>query len=153
MTVPAKRFSSHHHRLTLASPSRTETLHTGETGGNDVLQPPTVCQTRVFQVCELAKGHTLTFEDLKGAYLQKDYRGPPLFVRLPFEFETGEGKAMLAKGGIPVRRVRKAAYGLPRAGADYWAGVDKDLQSFGWKSMRSLADGSPSQYYREYTPS
>ena len=115
-----------------------------------ILQPPTVCQTRVFQVCELAKGHELTFEDLKGAYLQKDYRGPPLYVRLPVEFETEEGRALLAKGGIPVHRVRKAAYGLPRAGADYWSGVDKDLQSFGWKSMRVLADGSPSQYYRDY---
>ena len=81
---------------------------------------------------------------------QKDYRGPPLYVRLPVEFETEAGRELLAKGGIPVHRVRKAAYGLPRAGADYWTGVDKDLQSFGWTSMRSRADGSPSQYYRDY---
>ena len=62
--------------------------------------------------------------------------------------ESESGLAILRNGGIPVHRVRKAIYGLKRAGQDWMHHANEKLEKRGFKSLRTICDGSPSQFVR-----
>ena len=110
--------------------------------------PPSLWQTRVFEICQGLLGNSMESEDFKAAYLQALLRGPPVYARVPVEMESESGLAILRNGGIPVHRVRKAIYGLKRAGQDWMHHANEKLEKRGFKSLRTICDGSPSQFVR-----
>ena len=110
--------------------------------------PPSTWQTRVFEIVRGLLGNEVESEDFKAAFLQALLRGPPVFARIPDEFETEQGKAIRAKGGVPVHRVRQAIYGLKRAGQDWQYHASSKFEARGFQSLRHLCDGSPSQFVR-----
>ena len=110
--------------------------------------PPSTWQTRVFEVCQALLGNSLESDDFKAAFLQAMLRGPPTYARLPEQFETEDGLEIKRRGGIPVHHVRKAIYGLKRAGQDWTFHASQKFTARGWQSLRSLCDGSPSQFVR-----
>ena len=113
--------------------------------------PPSTWQTRVFEVCQHLLGNELESEDFKAAFLQALLRGPPVYARVPIEFETEQGKEIISKGGVPVHRVRQAIYGLKRAGQDWQYHASSKFEARGFTSLRHLCDGSPSQFMRPVT--
>ena len=111
--------------------------------------PPSLWQTRVFEICQGLLGNDMQSEDFKAAYLQAFLRGPPVYARIPIEMESESGFAILRSGGIPVHRVYKAIYGLKRAGQDWMFHANERLEKKGFVSLRSICDGSPSQFVRK----
>ena len=110
--------------------------------------PPSTWQTRVFRTCQALLGNEVESEDFKAAFLQAMLRGPPVYAKIPDEFETADGIEIKKKGGYPVHRVRKAIYGLKRAGQDWSHHASEKFTERKWKSLRELCDGSPSQFVR-----
>ena len=88
--------------------------------------------------------------DWRSAYLTAKLGGEDVHCRLPIEIETEAGLEIKRKGGIPVHKVKKAVYGLQRAGQDYAAHASSELGSIGFRSARDLIQQSPSQYLRAY---
>ena len=72
--------------------------------------------------------------DVDGAYLMADLGGPPVYVRLSQALWSAAGACMgaVAAAKDPCLRVRKAMYGLPRAGFDWFAHIDQVLVKLGW---------------------
>ena len=72
--------------------------------------------------------------DVDGAYLMADLGGPPVYMRLTQALWSAAGACMGAVSAArdPCLRVRKAMYGLPRAGFDWFAHIDGVLVALGW---------------------
>ena len=105
--------------------------------------PPLLAEVRLFLFCALLQGHVVSCDDWRGAYLQEEIGGEEIYICLPKEFQDEDEKKMKC----PVRRVRKALYGLQRAGHDFNLGSMSKLESLGWRSARHF-DCCPSVFVR-----
>ena len=84
----------------------------------------------MFEDASALNGFETSIDDFRAAYLHEPYLGPPLFCTLPKEFEASVSLA------DPVHKVRKAIYGLRRAGNDYDFGARNKFERLGFEDLR-----------------
>ncbi|KAA8491362.1 Copia protein [Porphyridium purpureum] len=99
--------------------------HDGERAEQPVpyAAPSSLAALRLVLAWAAACNHAVMGMDMTSAYLQSDLRGDPVFICLPEE-------APGARKGV--YRLRKALYGLPRAGADFVHETADKLRKAGW---------------------
>ena len=98
-------------------------------------QPISLSTARLVLAAATLRGWEVEVGDVKGAYLTADLGGPPVYLRLSARLWEAAGVQQAALSGVrdPCLRVRKAMYGLPRAGFDWFAHCDALLVAQGWE--------------------
>ena len=86
-------------------------------------------------VAATLRGWGIEVGDVDGAYLTADLGGPPVYLRLSARLWAAAGvpPSRLSSVRDPCLRVRKAMYGLPSAGFDWFAHCDALLVAQGWE--------------------
>ena len=107
---------------------------TGQRAEKDVLfgSPIPLDCVRMMLATAACRGWCAEVADVDGAYLLADLRGPPTFARLPKDLQPTDWKL---KYSDPVVKLRKALYGLPRSGFDWYYHFEKLLVSMGWTKV------------------
>ena len=89
----------------------------------------------------LSNGWNIQTADVEAAYLISDLRGPPVYLRLPSEIwqACDVDSDCLSKFRDPCVRVKKAMYGLPRSGFDWYMHCHEILTiKLGWKKVANF---------------
>ena len=105
--------------------------------------PPSLRDVRLFEFCAIMKGHMLSTDDWRGAYLQTELRNKHVHVNLPRDVQTEQELAMR----MPVHLVLKSIYGIERAGHDFDHSATEALEALNWRSLRRF-DSIPGFYVR-----
>ena len=117
---------------------------------NLYLVPPSPKEWRLFRLAVALTGGVISTNDFLRAYLQTDLNAKlEIYAELPEVMQGEEDKNIKANGGRPVRRVKKAIYGLPRAGQDYCADVTARLKSLQYQNLRDL-ESTAGQFVRHF---
>ena len=98
-------------------------------------KPVDLSLARTVMAAATLKGWGIEAGDIEGAYLNAELRGPPVYMTLPRDLwvAIGAPKERLAKLRNPCVRLKKALYGLPRSGFDWFASFDGILtEQLGW---------------------
>ena len=98
------------------------------------------CARHVFAI-SLLNGWNIQTADVEAAYLVSDLRGPPVYLRLPPEIwqACDVDSNCLSKFRDPCVRVKKAMYGLPRSGFDWYMHCHEILTiKLGWKKVANF---------------
>ena len=108
--------------------------------------PINLATARMVVTTALLRDWAVEAADVDGAYLMADLKGPPVYLRLPKTLweASGADRTVLDATRGPCLRVRKAMYGLPRAGFDWFSHCDKALTDLGWQRH----SGVDSVYYK-----
>ena len=98
-------------------------------------QPISLSTARIVIVAATLRDWKVEVGDVDGAYLTADLGGPPVYLRLSPRLWEAAGVQPGVLSGVrdPCLRVRKAMYGLPRAGFDWFAHCDALLVAQGWE--------------------
>ena len=89
-------------------------------------KPVDLCLARTIMAAATLRGWGIDAGDIEGAYLNAELRGPPIYMRLPRNLweSIKAPRDKLASLKDPCVRLKKALYGLPRSGFDWFATYD-----------------------------
>ena len=102
--------------------------------------PVGLALARMVLAVALLRDWAVQVGDVEGAYLCADLRGPPVYLRLTQALwgASGARRQAVAAKKDPCVRVRKAMYGLPRAGFDWFSHCDQVLLGLGWQRHKGI---------------